>query len=333
MKSLLLRKINQFDIIRVVAMFAVVIDHYFQLTGNYYLNNTGLCLGAIAVAQFFTLSALLFGDKWRKSENRGFKLLPFLQKRFMKIYIPLWVALVFIIALELYAHNPIDVKIVVFNFLGLSWIMPFVWGGHLWYITMIIILYVEFLVLSYIRTDKIPLSLWFITFVGLSITILCLPNVFNTVSKAIVPYAIFFAAMFFAVGDKLLALCGKYKILIFLCAIVCSGGTLSLYCDGVFQSLKGVATVLSFISGVLLFLALATVFKNMRCKSKIIGLLSGISYEVYLIHMTAIMFVKVLLPDCCSILFYCLSIVLILISALLLHILCVRINNSLIGKV
>ena len=63
-------KINQFDIIRVVAMAAVVIDHYFQLTGNYYLNNIGLCLGAVAVAQFFALSALLFGCKWRKSEKK-----------------------------------------------------------------------------------------------------------------------------------------------------------------------------------------------------------------------------------------------------------------------
>lgn len=322
---------STFDIIRVIAMTGVVADHYLQMSGNNYLVNTGLQWGGVSVAIFFALSAYLFGEKWRSSGNNGFDVLPFLKKRFLRIYIPLWGALIFVIALEWYAHNPFDIKTVIFNFLGLSWARPFTWAGHLWYITMIVILYFVFLALSRIRLDKIPLWLWVISFVGLSAIIMCLPNVFNTVSKVTIPHTMFFAAMVFSVGDKLMVSCKEHKTLIAIISLGLFMGTWLLHLNGIYQTNKGIATVLNSISGLLIFYAMVVTVK-INSKSRMIGCFSGISYELYLIHLTAIMFVRTLLSDSHSILFYVVSAVMIILSSCLLHMVCERINHTLTYK-
>ena len=319
------------DIIRVTAMIGVVADHYLQMTGNNNLVNTGLQWGGVSVAIFFSLSAYLFGEKWCSSENKGFEVWPFLKKRFLRIYIPLWVALIFVIVLEWYAHNPFDIKTVVFNFVGLSWARPFTWAGHLWYITMIVILYFVFLVLSRISLDKVPLWLWVISFVGLSAIMMCMPNVFNTVSKVTIPHTMFFAAMVFSVGDILMDFCREHKVLIVIISVGLFIGTWLLHLNGIYQTNKGIATVLNSISGLLVFYAMAATVK-INGTSRLLGWFSGISYELYLIHLTAIMFVRTLLSDSHSILFYVASVVMILLSSYLLHMVCERINKTLTYK-
>lgn len=318
------------NIIRVTAMIGVVADHYLQMTGNNYLINTGLYWGGVSVAVFFSLSAYLFGEKWRRTENSGFEILPFLKKRFIRIYIPLWVALFFIIALEWYVHHPLDVQMVVFNFLGLSWARPFTWAGHLWYITMIVILYTAFLLLSRMRLDRIPVWLWLLFFIALSVMMICMPNMFNSVSKVTIPHTLFFAAMVFSVGDKLLRFCVEHKLQIGLITVTFFFGTWYLHLGGLYHTFKGIATVLNSTTGILLYYAMASIIRSNG--TAIIGWLSGISYELYLIHLTAIMFVRVLLPDYPPLLFYSLSLIVVLISSALLHIVSEKITNVLTHK-
>ena len=322
------RPIDKCDIVRIIAMIGVVADHYFQLTGCRALVRTGLCWGGVSVAIFFALSAYLFGEKWRASGNKGFEVWPFLKKRFLRIYIPLWVALIFVIALEGYVHNPFDTKTIVYNFLGLSWARPFTWAGHLWYITMIVILYFVFLGLSRIRLDKIPVGLWLLSFVGLSAIMMCLPNVFSSVSKVTIPHTAFFAAMVFSVGNKLMDFCNKHKMLIVIIAFGLFIGSWLLDLNGIYLSNKGIATVLNSICGFLFFYAMAAIIKT-NGNTRIIGWLSGIRYELYLIHFSAIMFVRVLLPDCLSLLFYAASVIMIILSSYLLHMVSERINHIL----
>lgn len=288
--------------------------------------------GGESVAIFFALSAYLFGEKWRSSDNNGFEVWPFLKKRFLRIYIPLWVVLIFVIALEWYVHNPFDTNTVIFNFLGLSWARPFTWAGHLWYITMIVILYFVFLALSRIRLDKIPLWLWVTSFVGLSAIMMCLPNVFNTVSKVTIPHTMCFAAMVFSVGDRLLGFFSEHKVLIVIFTLGLFIGTWLLHLNVIYQTNKGIATMLNSISGLLIFYAMAATLKT-KGTSRLLGCFSGISYELYLIHLTAIMFIKMLLPDGHSILFYVASVVMIILSSYLLRIVCERINHTLTNRI
>jgi len=318
------------NIIRVTAMIGVVADHYLQMTGYDKLINTGLYWGGVSVAVFFSLSAYLFGEKWRGLDNRGFEVLPFLKKRFLRIYIPLWVSLFFIIALEWYVHHPLDVQMVVFNFLGLSWARPFTWAGHLWYITMIVILYTAFLLLSRMRLDRIPVWLWSLSFIALSVMMICMPDMFNSVSKVTIPHTLFFAAMVFSVGDKLLRFCVEHKYQIGVITVIFFFGSWCLHLDGLFQAYTGIATVLNSTTGLLLFYAMASIIRSKG--TAIIGWLSGISYELYLIHLTAIMFVRVLLSDCHPLMFYSLSLIVILISSASLHYVSEKISNVLTHK-
>ena len=319
------------DIIRVTAMTGVVADHYLQMSDNNYLVNTGFQWGGVSVAIFFALSAYLFGEKWRVSEKKGFDVWPFLKRRFLRIYIPLWVALIFVIALEWYAHNPFDTKTIVFNFLGLSWARPFTWAGHLWYITMIVILYFLFLGLSRIRLDKVPVGLWLLSFVGLSAIMICLPNVFNSVSKVTIPHTVFFAAMVFFVGDKLMDYTNKHRMLFGTIAVIGFLCVWYLYLTGIYHTYKGVATILSSISGLSLFFALASIVKTNQV-SGTIQWLSNISYELYLIHLTAIMFVKHFFTDSHCAPFYIVSLIFVIVSAALLHKICTRIYHLQIFK-
>lgn len=253
-----------------------------------------------------------------------------MKKRFLRIYIPLWVSLFFIIALEWYVHHPLDVQTVAFNFLGLSWARSFTWAGHLWYITMIVILYTAFLLLSRMRLDRIPVWLWSLSFIALSVMMICLPNLFNTVSKVTIPHTLFFAAMVFSVGDKMMNFCVEHKYLIGIIALAFFFGSWYLHLGGLFHSYTGIATVLNSTTGLLLFYTMASIIRSNG--TAIIGWLSGISYELYLIHLTSIMFVRVLLPDCHPLMFYSLSLIVILISSASLHYVSEKISNVLTHK-
>lgn len=274
-------------------------------------------LGGVCVALFFALSAFLFGEKWRSAGKKGFELKGFLKKRFVRIFIPLWISLVFIVALEVYAHHPLHLKTILFNILGLSWAKPFVWAGHLWYITMILILYLEYLVISRLRLDKISTWMWIVLLAVITAIMIGRNGLFNTVSKVTIPLTVFYAAMVFTKGDTLMSFCQDHKLIISVVAIAFFLITWYLHLGGIFQEYTGIATVLNSISGLLLFFAIVSVFQGLHT-SKVITWLSGISYELYLIHLTVMVFVRQFI-DGHSVAFYCVSVPLIILCSFLLH--------------
>lgn len=44
--------------------------------------------------------------------------------------------------------------------MGLGWVHPFGVSGHLWYITMLLIMYIAFVLVSRLRLDKISSHWW-----------------------------------------------------------------------------------------------------------------------------------------------------------------------------
>ena len=116
---------------------------------------------------FFALSAYLFGMKWVKGDYEGFEAMNFMKKRCLRIYIPLWLTLPMVVAMEYLILHSINLKTILFNIVGLGWAKPFGIGGHLWYITLMMFLYLVFVVFSRLRLDKCRLRYCLVGYVAL----------------------------------------------------------------------------------------------------------------------------------------------------------------------
>lgn len=236
-----------------------------------------------SVAIFLTVSAYLFGVKWRGSGCIGFQVVDFIKKRSLRIFIPLWLTLLFAIPLELYAGHELNTQMVFLNFFGLGWFSPLMWNGHLWYITMTLIMYISFLLISRIRfLSELPIWAYVVALVGFSAVIVVLPNMFASVFKTIVPLTLLYATMMFTIGDKILELCRKNKkgLLFLTVFLLCT--SYYLHCWQ-YDLYKGLALFFSALFGLFTFLTIMT-FMKLRKQNRAISWLSKRSYEIYLIH-------------------------------------------------
>ena len=284
------------DFIRVLAMMGVISDHYLQRTSSNILINTGLCMGGVSVAIFIVISAYLYGVKWRKQRCEGFDVVKFLKKRFLRIFIPLWLMLFVAVLLEWYVTHDVSGDVVLFNFLGLGWAKPLGGQGHLWYITMTLIVYLLVLVISRGRLDKIPMWGYLLGFMGLSVFIIAFPATFSSFSRAIIPFTIFYSTVMFACGDKVMSIFKRYQLLCIFITIAMIALSYECYLFGWHFSHKAIASLSSALSGVLIFLCSMTLI-DMRNKHKLISWFSARSYEIYLMHLSMILFAKLLVGE------------------------------------
>ena len=195
------------NIIRVIAMTGIIADHYFQASGVPILVSTGLQMGGVFLMVFFALSAYLFGMKWVKSGHEGFGIISFLKKRCLRIYIPLWLTLPVVVAVEFLIRQSIDVKTIVFNIVGLGWAKPFTTGGHLWYITLMMFLYFVFVVFSRLRLDKCRLRYWLVGYVALLAVYVLGESHFATFSSVAPVITVFLASLLFFKSGELMEYC------------------------------------------------------------------------------------------------------------------------------
>lgn len=283
-------------------------------------------MGGVSVAIFFSISAYIFGQKWEKNGYVPFAPVHFIKSRILRIYIPLWIVLIIVLPMEIHANHQVDMKQIVFNIVGLGWAKPFIWAGHLWYITMIMILYFIFIGLSYIRIDNLSKELWQIVFVGLFLICIGFPNIFSTFSSIAIPLTILYSSLLFAQGDKLVCFLQKHKwqisILSFFTLIV----ALSFYWVGWHETHKALAFWSSTIAGVLLFLSLY-VCCPIKKDVLVVSWFSKISYEVYLIHPLIMILCRKLEGNGLD--YYLISIVMIVLTSYILHQICERVYNVL----
>lgn len=272
------------NIIRVIAMTGIVADHYFQASGNPILVNTGLQMGGVFLMVFFALSAYLFGMKWSQSGYDSFDVKKFLKKRCFRIYIPLWLTLPLVIAVDYLVCHSLDVKTIVFNFVGLGWVKPFSTGGHLWYITLIMFLYFVFVAFSRIRLDKLRLTYWLVGYVALLAVYVLGESHFVTFSSVAPIITVFLVSLLFFKIDEVMEYCHRWsKSLLFVTvfALVLSWW---MYVQGWHDTHKAIATFSSFSAGFCLFVCLMTIIKSPQ-SNRSISHLADISYEVYLVHL------------------------------------------------
>lgn len=172
----------------------------------------------------------------------------------------------------------------IFNVFGLGWARPFDISGHLWYITMVMMLYLVFIAISRIRLDRISGRWWVAAIAFVALAICLCSNHITTYSTAGPPLYIFLSAMLFAKGDKILQIVKKHKFVSLIASIVSLVASLYVYQLGWHDTHKAMAVGSFILAGFLLFLTLNS-FLNIRKECKLISRLAGISYEVYLVHV------------------------------------------------
>lgn len=247
------------------------------------LVNGGIQIGGGSVTIFLLVSAWLYGSKWHKDGFKSFDTFEFLKKRCLRIFLPLWILLLGGILCEYYIVGRFEVMTIAMNAVGLGWAEPFGTAGHLWYITMVLILYASFLLLLRVRIDRISWRWWWIGFIVLAIGYCLGQGVLNTYSKAGPPMFLFFSTLMFARGKEVIETVRKHKVAIVLSTIIMIGISMYVYMLGCHDSHKS-WTIGSFIcAGFLSFVSLYSML-NITHENKFVKWLSGISYEAYLVH-------------------------------------------------
>lgn len=281
-----MRNLN-LDLIRVIAMCGVLLDHYMWVFNSNVMSNIGLQMGGVSVEMFFAISSLLYGIKWSKNVYKHFEPLDFIKKRLVRIFIPVWITILITIPLEYLFVDRFEPITILFNVVGFGWAKPFGISGHLWFVTMLVIIYIAFVLLSYIRLDKMKLWGWSVVFVGLTICYALLAHRLTTFSKAGPMLFLYFGALMFCKGKVITCWCKEHKAITVWSALLSLSISLYLYILGWHDTNKAWAVYSFIVAGFLTFLALYAVL-NIKRKNRIISWLSGISYEVYLIHMPII---------------------------------------------
>lgn len=284
------------DWIRVFAMVGVIADHYTGLFGMDWLRNCGLQVGGGNVTIFFVISALLFGTKWAKDEYHAFEPVSFLKKRVLRIYVPMWILILAVIPLEWWLAGRLEPTTIVANAVGAGWAKPFGISGHLWYITMMMILYVGFIIFSRIRLDRIKWYWWTVVFGVILIGYYVLQGKLTTFSKAAPLMFLFFGCLMFAKVNDIIEYAKKYKVVVVTTTLALLALSMYVFILGWYDTHKAWATASAIISGFWEFLALY-VCLNIKKDYRAIKWLAGISYEIYLVHLPIIPLVGLLFDN------------------------------------
>lgn len=240
-------------------------------------------MGGGSVTIFLMVSAWLYGSKWHKDGFKAFDTLEFVKKRCLRIFLPLWILLLGVVVCEYYIVGRFEVVTIAMNAVGLGWARPFGTAGHLWYITMVLILYVSFLLLSRIRVDRIGWHWWWIGGIVMAVGYYFGQGVLNTYSKIGPPMFLFFSALMFARGKEVIEMARKHKGMIVVSTLIMIAISMYVYMLGWHDSHKSLAISSFICAGFLSFVSLYSLL-NVTHENKFVKWLSGISYEVYLVH-------------------------------------------------
>lgn len=199
----------------------------------------------------------------------------------------MWILILAVIPLEWIIVGRFDLQTIFMNVVGLGWANPLGISGHLWYITMLMILYLCFITLSYIRLDKVKSSWWVLTFGVLMVVYFFAQDILTTFSKTGPFLFIYFGALMFARGKVITDWARTHKILVIVAAVILVTISQYVYLLGWHDSHKAMAVTSFIVAGFLTFLCLYACLNTTK-EINWVKWLSGISYEVYLVHMPII---------------------------------------------
>lgn len=300
----------KFDYIRTIAVITIVICHYLMYCGG----NTGVgrFLAGGGNSLFFVLSALLYGLKWKNENMRPFQGPSYLIKRLVKLASAAWPFLLVLTILFIVSGEGFTINSVILNFLFLGYLSKLPGNGHLWFMTIMMCCYLEFVVLSKYRLSGKMLAVLALLLLVLYIV---LENL-HIPAHALLSFA--YCAVVFCYADKLMAFAKDLSILASILMLCLNGLSVALFLDGIFDYNRIWAYMLTSLCG---FSWLVLLLKVVPAKgNRFISYISSISFEIYLVHHTlcAGPFVSV---SSMSPYFVCQFGLLIMISLFLAHIL------------
>ena len=272
-----MKRIIAFDYIRVISITGIVLCHF--------LYNYDSCrslagwLGNTFNTVFITISAFLMGFKWEKGNRQALKF-SFLTDRIKKLsytYYP-FLLLMFLFILLVEQHTP-TIKEILLHF-GFSPVFQRIpnWS-HLWFVSMITLCYTGIYVYSQMVRIKISPAIIALTgVIGLAIVEKC--NFSPILSNAIIYICIYISI--FTNTKPLFSFMEKQnsrkKTFISLAFVtVC----IILYHNIDKSNLHGL--IIGVFSAILLFIPMFNFF-NSRKEYSLVSFISGISFEIYLVH-------------------------------------------------
>ena len=269
-----MKQITSLDYLRAFAITCIIIDHYIGGPLGRYLGETFICV-------FFGISSILFGMKWHNNNEPRYDFLQFMYPRLLRLSVAYYPFLIMTISLFIYLSIPVSKSKILMNLLFLPWFGKISGLGHLWFLTMILICYVVFILLSKFHT-YITLK-YSLIIVSLCLILQC------GIQRIGLPGYVFFISLYcgllFINAEKFLSFAKNLQpIKIIPIYFVINIIGLYFYYLGLFDYShtlsKWVGTVCGF-SNIILFINL---FNDAKVHI-IISLISALSYELYLVHM------------------------------------------------
>lgn len=290
------------DYLRVFACCLVVLCHFMQSIGK--VECVGVLSGGVGNCLFFIISGFVLGMKWRKDGRRPLGI-TFLEKRFWRLY-PAFAIVV--VGYVLFSPLIVGLRIPIWSFFlnlcGLSWFAKLPGIGHLWFVTGICGFYGLLLAASRARgVMGMSIICAGLLVLQLGIAVLGIPQAYYCTLLLGGVIAFFCGAS--VTHDRLsvgwpwvsaVGFCVAVLVYAFLCWLV-SG----LYVPHVlFYWLSFICAV--FFAGWCLLSE-----HSLPTPPRLVGFVSSISYEIYLVHHPLCLGPLSLKAICPSILMYSLA--------------------------
>lgn len=272
-----MKRILSFDGIRAVAILGIVACHLCYATGHGVL---GQYLGGSFNIIFFMISSLLIGLSNKEKSDMcrgGDSSLGFIGRRVIRLESSLFPFLCICSVIYLSMGVDFSAKAFIENVFMLGWFARLPGLGHLWFVTMILACYFMFSVLRLHREKFRKIWLWLV-FIPLSVLLetASFPGYFFLI--------IMLCGLAFLYAPDIVKLLNQLHILPVLVVALISN--VSVICMLKFDVISVghlpyyYATALS---GLCMFALLFKLFQIKR-PGAILSLISGLSYEIYLIH-------------------------------------------------
>ena len=269
-------KIHSLDYIRVVAIFMILLCHYFMFSDL----NTGVgrYFAGVGNMIFFLVSAMLYGTK-HVDGGISVEYKRFIAGRVIKLGIPTWTFLTILIVLLLVFGVRFSWNDALLNYLFLGYLGKLPGNGHLWFLTVIMACYAEMLLLLRFEANK-KYTPWIILIVSIIMLIagegLGIPSI-----------ALLTLGLFGFVFMKSSWLLQKSKSMTWWMSILIIA--LNVWCfyleyNGLFVKSRSMHFLLTSICGVSLLSMMLRFIPNNS--NRLVSLICGISFEIYLVHHT-----------------------------------------------
>lgn len=269
-------KIGALDHVRLVALVLILLCHYFMFSDlsdgvSRYFSGTGNML-------FFLVSAVLYGLKYPvDSQKMDYR--RFVVKRITRIGASLWLFLIILITLYLVFGIRFSWLDVGLNVVFLGYLGELPGNEHLWFLTVLMVCYVEIMVLNKLkaRSRWIP---W--VFLMVSVFLVFFGEWMGIPSGAFLTLGLY--GFVFLRSDSFLQKSKTMKLWMAAVITVFNAVCFVLEFRGLFEQSRSLHFVLTGLCGISLLSLLLRILPDKS--NKVTSFLCGISFEIYLVHHT-----------------------------------------------